>query len=749
MNICICRPLLARSLRFIVAAVLGLAPVARGAGTVTNATQAALQAALNSGGTVTFGVGGVITLTNTIIITQDTVLDAAGLAVTISGGNAVRLFQVATGVTFSVYSLTLANGQYTGANGQYTGANGQDGFGAAIFNQGGTVNLTGCTLTNHSVRGGNGATDNNRDPTEAGGMGLGGAVLSVNGVLQLTNCLVAASSAIGGIGAGPDNEFQAAPDGHAFGGAICVIGGAVSLVGVALQGNTAAGLRPGEGTGLDTEYPGGSGVGGALYVTNAVCYLGHCTFSGNLAIGSGNPGTSVYSPSDGGLGGAFGGGVCLDLGASVAIEACSFSTNVSQGQGFARYVQSGVGLGGALYNRGSLQVSQSSFWGNGAAGGTSAGSASGRGGGIFSTGELVLNGCMFAANGAGGGGGLIIQGFYLTLPGDAAGGGVWSSGSLLATNSTWATNSAVSGNSGFGTNGGQGGGICVAGGQAALVNVTIAANLAQGGLLFYSTNFGTPYTTTNGGPSQGGGLCITNGAVTVLNSIIANSTEGGDVWGVITDGGYNICSDGTAGFAAASSYNQINPMLGPLADNGGPTETMALLAGSPALDAVPSGFPPVDQRGVSRPQGAWADIGAFEAIATSPFGPVIVTQPQGESVHWGTNVTLDVVGRATAPLAYQWFKDGAAIAGATNSSLTLTNVGAASAGAYSVELISAGHAGGQPERSPGRGFDSADCLLTEQLRRLGRRQRQLYGLGCRTLPGVPVAAQRLAHPGSD
>jgi len=54
-------------------------------------------------------------------------------------------------------------------------------------------------------------------------------------------------------------------------------------------------------------------------------------------------------------------------------------------------------------------------------------------------------------------------------------------------------------------------------------------------------------------------------------------------------------------------------MLSALSENGGPTPTMALLAGSPARDAIPSGFPPTDQRGVIRPQGPAADIGAVEA----------------------------------------------------------------------------------------------------------------------------------------
>ena len=179
------------------------------------------------------------------------------------------------------------------------------------------------------------------------------------------------------------------------------------------------------------------------------------------------------------------------------------------------------------------------------------------------------------------------------------------------------------------------------------------------------------------------GLYNTNGVVTVLNSIIANSVSGGDLWGTITDGGYNLCSDRTAAFSATGSHNKTNPLLGPLAENGGPTETMAPLPGSPALEAISSGFPPVDQRGVSRPQGPLADIGAYEA-------PIISTQPQSGTVRWGANVTLTVGAYAATPLAYQWFDDGVAIAGATNSSLSLTNVQAPSAGAYWVQVTGSG-----------------------------------------------------------
>lgn len=70
--------------------------------------------------------------------------------------------------------------------------------------------------------------------------------------------------------------------------------------------------------------------------------------------------------------------------------------------------------------------------------------------------------------------------------------------------------------------------------------------------------------------------------------------------------------------------SNVDPKLGPLANNGGPTRTMALLSGSPAIDAVASSLcpPPVtDQRGVTRPQGARCDIGAFEVTPNAPPPP--------------------------------------------------------------------------------------------------------------------------------
>lgn len=99
----------------------------------------------------------------------------------------------------------------------------------------------------------------------------------------------------------------------------------------------------------------------------------------------------------------------------------------------------------------------------------------------------------------------------------------------------------------------------------------------------------------------------------MANTLLATNTPGGNGHGQIIDDGRNLSSDGTCSFTNVGSLNNIDPKLGPLADNGGPTLTMALLAGSPAIDAGDNAAaPPTDQRGVPRPFGPAADIGAYE-----------------------------------------------------------------------------------------------------------------------------------------
>jgi hypothetical protein len=120
---------------------------------------------------------------------------------------------------------------------------------------------------------------------------------------------------------------------------------------------------------------------------------------------------------------------------------------------------------------------------------------------------------------------------------------------------------------------------------------------------------------------RGGGI-VAVGAVTVTleATILAGNTappaSGPDCRGTVDSTGHNLIetTQGCTLHSVGSDKLNKQALLGPLHANGGPTETMALLNGSPAIDAIlKSACPlPVDQRGVSRPQGPRCDIGAYE-----------------------------------------------------------------------------------------------------------------------------------------
>ena len=107
------------------------------------------------------------------------------------------------------------------------------------------------------------------------------------------------------------------------------------------------------------------------------------------------------------------------------------------------------------------------------------------------------------------------------------------------------------------------------------------------------------------------------------NSIVANNSDGNCSGLTITSKGYNLSSDGTCDFDSTGDLNNHDPVLGPLQNNGGPTQTMALLEGSPAIDSGnPSGCTDsqgnllkTDQRGAPRPDKedvVGCDRGAYE-----------------------------------------------------------------------------------------------------------------------------------------
>jgi hypothetical protein len=139
------------------------------------------------------------------------------------------------------------------------------------------------------------------------------------------------------------------------------------------------------------------------------------------------------------------------------------------------------------------------------------------------------------------------------------------------------------------------------------------------------------------GGGNGGGVAREGSAPGMFlhNTIIAGNTGGGapDCVG-FNSGGTVIHSGNLIGDLSGCSYpapgpgeiTGVAPLLGPLADNGGPTQTEALLGGSPAIDAAVAPCPATDQRGVPRPQLAGCDIGAFEREPSPPAAaPPLVT----------------------------------------------------------------------------------------------------------------------------
>ena len=185
----------------------------------------------------------------------------------------------------------------------------------------------------------------------------------------------------------------------------------------------------------------------------------------------------------------------------------------------------------------------------------------------------------------------------------------------LVVNTTITGNTAVSRADRPGTESGFGAGVDARGATPStlnFVNSTIAGNSASKG--------GAGINVAQGYPPFIIGLPLAQ-SVLVRNTIVAgNSTAAGSAncnsRGIVRfrSRGHNLASDRSCPFRLPSDLPNTNPLLGPLANNGGPTNTLALLPGSPAINAGGSaGCPATDQRGVPRPAGH-CDVGAFQFV---------------------------------------------------------------------------------------------------------------------------------------
>ena len=359
---------------------------------------------------------------------------------------------------------------------------------------------------------------------------------------------------------------------------------------------------------------------------------------------------------DGNVGGGGGGGI-LNTG-TLTVTSSSISGNTAF-------------TGGGILNNGTLTVTNSSISGNSSTGTTNNG-----GGGIYSTGSISVANSSVSGNTSGFDGGGVNQNSGTltisasTVSGNSAGSGggifVGNSGGLSATNSTLSGNTA-----------GSGGGIYSGGGPVNLIASTLSANGA-------------------------GSIFTHGGTVNLAATIVANSTTSGSCGsfgGVFNDFGYNLNDDGSCGFSATNhSLSGVNPKLGHLQDNGGPTKTLAPELDSPVLDQIPLGTkangatlcPGADQRGVTRPQGAECDIGAVELAtgATTPQAIRFTSTPPSGATAEGPDYTVSATGGASGnPVIFS--VDGSASAVCSVSGSVVTFIGA---GTCTIDANQAGNA---------------------------------------------------------
>jgi len=303
-------------------------------------------------------------------------------------------------------------------------------------------------------------------------------------------------------------------------------------------------------------------------------------------------------------------------------------------------IHGNASLGGGIQNAGTLTLTNS----------TVTTSVASNGGGIYNNqgGTLTLANVTVSQNVAGNDGGAIannggtVQLSLSTVSGNKAGraGG----GIVNFFNTVSISQSTIVGNAAAGPNSEGGGGIANGDGTLTVDKTTISGNSTNsgtGGSAIFNILTATVSNSTisgNTSPKTSGSVLnsdtltlsyatiasnssgiVNTASVTATGTIIANSTQGPNCFGnrFQEPFGFNLDSGTSCRLSQVTDLTGTDPLLGPLASNGGPTQTQALQPGSPAIDhggTSANGCPPTDQRGITRPQGPACDIGAFELV---------------------------------------------------------------------------------------------------------------------------------------
>ncbi len=336
-------------------------------------------------------------------------------------------------------------------------------------------------------------------------------------------------------------------------------------------------------------------------------------WAGGGIFGRGGTFTFTNSLVDGNTAIGLGGGGLVFTGTAGVVISSTVQNNTANGS------TPGWSGGGGFFNLGTLTIADSQVVSNHA--------PNQSGGGLLNRQMLLMENTRLAHNNARYGGGLYnyevaasIVGTDLTFDQNIAlrGGAIESlTGTLTLNNSTISHNIATY----------DAGGVFVARGGGSFTNVTISGNQAGGdggGIYVYEQDFAILNSTIVNNTAQGGAIYIFDpqSVLTLTNTIVANNQWSNCAGFPPLSGGHNLDSGITCGLIAPGDLSNTNPVLGPLQDNGGPTETHTFTGPSPAIDGADNAScPATDQRGILRPQGPSCDIGAVEFILPDPPTP--------------------------------------------------------------------------------------------------------------------------------
>jgi CSLREA domain-containing protein len=456
-----------------------------------------------------------------------------------------------------------------------------------FFNNNQTVNISGMTISN-------GRTAAGQPGAGFGGIGgSGGGILNA-GTMSLTDMVITGNrTGDGGTGGSSTGGFGG------FGGGISSAG-VLTMTNVTVTNNAT-------GNGAVGLFGGSGGRGAGIYFSGTTLQMTNCTVSGNTG---GNGATATGGGSSGN--GGDGGGIEAESGNLTLTNVVIDGNHAGDG---SPLIASTGGHGGGIVTFPAVTTTMTNCTvsnNNSGQGGGGFSPQGGLGGGIFNNGPLTMIGCTLNGN---------------FTKGPSSGGGA-SGGAIYNANTLNMVNCTISGNH-TDLDAGRGGGIYSGNVTMNLTNCTITGNVS-----------------TNNSFEPGRGI-HNGGTANIKNTIIAgNGTGGPDVSGNYNSQGNNLVGavdvnsngfvNGANGDKVGTTAAPLNALLGSLADNGGPTKTHALLAGSPASDAGNNAFvtnppfsgPPfTDQRGpgfnriVDGPDGditATVDIGAFEGQQVFP-----------------------------------------------------------------------------------------------------------------------------------